>query len=123
MESPVFRAAAFLTLTLLALNGAALAQASAPPNPGAAAPRPRSLYPDRAQRMEVNGKTVMDCQVTAEGRLTDCVVLSETPEGYGFAEATLELSKVWKMKPTLDPDGKPIPGGRLTIPINWNVPR
>ena len=31
-------------------------------------------YPDRAQRMEVSGRAVLDCRLTLEGKLQDCNV-------------------------------------------------
>jgi protein TonB len=80
-------------------------------------------YPERAQRMEIDGKAVMSCDVTEEGRLTACELVSETPEGYGFGAATLEVSRYFKLKPKLDADGKPVPGGRINFPLTWSLPK
>ena len=36
-------------------------------------------YPERAQRLEVEGRVVMVCRVKATGDLVACEVVSETP--------------------------------------------
>jgi protein TonB len=79
-------------------------------------------YPDRAQRMEVNGRATLSCTVTARGSLENCSVVSENPADYQFGDAALKLSKLFRMKPkTLD--GAPVDGGQITIPIVFQVPR
>lgn len=125
-------------LALLTLSGPTQAQAPArqpdhPPikggSPADKGPPPAGVnpiawyYPDRAQRMEVDGKTVMECDVDSEGRWRACVVISESPEGYGFGEAALQVSRYFKMKPKTDPQGNPVEGGRITIPLTWTAPR
>jgi len=79
-------------------------------------------YPDRAQRMEVNGRATISCTVTAKGALQGCTVVSENPADYGFGEAALRLSRLFRMKPkTLD--GSPVDGGAITVPIVFQVPQ
>ena len=123
------RTSTLLAVAAVALAGAAQAQALGTPTPPPAEPSPTSdpspmrYYPERAQRMEVNGDTVLDCNVTVEGRLDDCRVVSEAPTGYGFGEAALKVSRLWRMKPARDAGGHAIPGGRITIPLNWRVPK
>jgi protein TonB len=79
-------------------------------------------YPDRAQRMEVGGRATLSCTVTAKGSLESCSVQSENPADYGFGDAALKLSRLFRMKPkTLD--GAPVDGGQITIPIVFTVPR
>lgn len=79
-------------------------------------------YPDRAQRMEVGGRAVVDCRVTPEGKLEDCKVLSESPMEYGFGEAALRLTQFMELAP---PSQKDVRKGRLrrTIPVGFAVPR
>ena len=78
-------------------------------------------YPDRAQRMEVDGKVVLDCRVTREGLLEDCNVKSETPPEYDFARAALKLTPLFKLKP---PTRKEKAAGvvRRLIPVSFAVP-
>ena len=36
------------------------------------------------------GSATLECRVLRDGRLTDCVIISETPAGQGFGQAALE---------------------------------
>jgi protein TonB len=83
---------------------------------------PIRYYPQRAQRMGVEGKAVIDCEVEASGQLADCKVVSEIPEGYGFGDAALKMSSLFKMKTTTK-DGQPASGKRATIPLDFRLPR
>lgn len=79
-------------------------------------------YPDRAQRLEMEGRATIRCTVTAKGLLQSCVVVSESPADAGFGDAALKLSRLFKMKPKTQ-DGAPVDGGEVTIPIVFNLPR
>jgi protein TonB len=68
-----------------------------------------------------SGGATIRCRVTANGSLTACEVLSETPEGGGFGVASLKVSKFFRMKTTMK-DGRPVKGGVVVIPIKWNIP-
>lgn len=124
---------AFMSLSLPVQAQTTTSQTGRPPvlggSPADKGPPPAGVnpfawyYPARAQRMEVDGKTVMECDVDVEGRWQACKVISEAPEGYGFGEAALQVSRYFKMKPKTDSQGNPIPGGRITIPLTWTVPR
>jgi protein TonB len=78
------------------------------------------FYPDRAQRMEQEGSATITCGVTAAGSLTDCRLVRETPDGFGFGAATLKLAQYFKMSPRTV-DGQPVEGGQVTIPIRFNL--
>jgi protein TonB len=79
-------------------------------------------FPDRAQRMGVEGKATLSCSVNAKGTLENCSIVSEDPADYGFGEATMKASKLFKMKPkTLD--GAPVEGGQVRIPLRWVLPK
>ncbi len=82
-------------------------------------PRPeeiRAAYPKAARRAGVAGRVTLSCLVTAEGRLSPCEVVAETPGGQGFAKAALSLSSRFQMRPTLE-DGSPVAGGTVRLPI------
>lgn len=78
-------------------------------------------YPDRARRTETNGGATISCTVTATGALAGCAVIAETPANYGFGEAALRLSRIYRMKPrTLD--GAPVEGGMVRVPMEFKLP-
>lgn len=76
------------------------------------------VYPVRAARRNVGGKMVLNCAVNAALRLDDCLVLYETPQGLGFADAALAISRHFQVKPW-PPGGVPPPRPRLQIPITF----
>ena len=61
---------------------------------------PRAVYPERALLRELEGAASIVCQVAERGRLTHCTIESETPEGYGFGKATIELARSFRMNAT-----------------------
>ncbi|KSB90847.1 hypothetical protein AS593_11590 [Caulobacter vibrioides] len=76
-------------------------------------------YPERAQREDVGGLATIGCMVGKGGRLTDCKVLKETPEGYGFGKAAVKLSAEFEMTP---PPPELIGKKDVSIPITFAVP-
>ena len=63
----------------------------------------------------------MSCTVTAKGALSGCRIVSETPEDYGFGDATLKIARFFKLKPK-QVDGTSVDGGNYTFSIKWTVP-
>ncbi len=77
--------------------------------------------PDRPRLVPgANGVAVMECMVGRDGRLNDCRILSETPEGRGLGEATLALAARFNMRETTR-NGLPTVGSRVRIPIQWRL--
>lgn len=110
-----------------------------PPAPVAAPPRPAVIqnpdwlrkpsgedvaryYPDRAMRMNVEGRATLDCTVTAGGGLEACTVASEAPDDQEFGAAALRMAKLFKMRP-MTRDGAPVSGGSVRIPIRFALPK
>lgn len=74
-------------------------------------------YPAAAIKAGIgDAKVVIDCGVTAEGRLDNCLVRQEAPAQYGFGEATIQFARHFRMAAN-DHDGKPTTGGVVRIPI------
>ena len=74
-------------------------------------------YPEAAVQAGVTGgKAVMDCSVTGDGRLENCLVRQQDPPGQGFDVAAVQLSRHFQMAAE-DRDGKPTAGGVIRMPI------
>ena len=79
-------------------------------------------YPDRALRMEVEGRATLSCKVSAKGTLEGCSVVSEDPADQDFGSAALRMSKLFKMRPQTR-DGAPVEGGTVRIPLSFRLPK
>jgi protein TonB len=67
----------------------------------------------------VEGAATVGCVVQPDGALTDCQVISETPQGYGFGAAAVKAAARFRMRPATR-DGEPVVG-RVTIPLKWRL--
>jgi len=79
-------------------------------------------YPDRAQRMSVEGRATLTCTVTAKGTLENCSVVSEDPADQDFGSSALRMTKLFKMRPKTN-DGAPVEGGTVRIPLRFVLPK
>ena len=74
-------------------------------------------YPPRAQEDEVQGKVVLACEIGDAGRVAQCIVVSETPAGYGFGKsAALTILKYGRADPS-----KSSVGGWLRMTMNFTL--
>ncbi len=76
-------------------------------------------YPERALERGQEGRVNLACIVAADGRIS-CSVTSEDPSGWGFGEAALRISRHFRMSPQTR-DGVATSGGRVNVPIRFNV--
>ncbi len=75
-----------------------------------------AVYPQRAIDETLSGRILIECQVTAQGRMSACIVLNETPVNYGFGDAALKLSRGFVLDPKAAYDS-PLEGGVIALPI------
>lgn len=64
------------------------------------------------------GVTVIECRVQENGRLDQCVVVSETPADQGWGEAALETAQRFRMD-TVDRRGQSTVGSRVRLTKQW----
>ncbi len=76
-------------------------------------------YPSAAVDRGVEGRVVLDCVVSADGKLS-CTVVSEEPPGWGFAGASLMIATYFRVALETT-DGVPTVGGRFRRAINWRI--
>ncbi len=75
------------------------------------------LYPADALRRRTTGRAVIRCQVSPQGLLNACEIMSATTPG--FAAATLKLAKSMRARPAML-NGQPIEGV-MTLPVVWTL--
>lgn len=111
---------AFAALLLLAAS-AAHAQVQSVPwareQPTAA--HYRDVYPPLALSEGREGEVRLICTITDERKLA-CDVRSETPEGYGFGEAALALSRRYVVRGENE-DARLVAGARVVVPISFRL--
>lgn len=83
-------------------------------------------YPQRALEKGITGGAVLECQVTATGKLTSCVALAETPAGYGFGKAGVAAARsariaVAKGEEASRGEKRPVAGGKIRFRLIWTV--
>lgn len=79
----------------------------------------RRYYPDRALRREKEGVVSLACIVRTDGALA-CAVDEESPAGWGFGQAALQISQAYRMQPATR-DGRPVEARyTLRVPFTLN---
>jgi len=67
----------------------------------------------------VDGRAEISCTVQANGRLADCRVLSETPEGQGFGEEALRAAAQAQLSPQTR--NRTRQGERVNFPVTFRL--
>ena len=74
------------------------------------------VYPPKARRLGVNSSVRLDCTVRDDRRL-DCTPQWEEVPDLGFGAAGVEVSRLFVMKKTDDPELQP--GKKVSLPIRF----
>lgn len=78
-----------------------------------------AVFPGEAYRRGQSGQAIINCVVTVQGALKDCVTVDEDPAGHGFGRAAIALTPQLLMKPATKA-GAPVEA-TATIPINFRT--
>jgi len=76
-------------------------------------------YPTRAVERDREGRVTLNCTVNADGTIA-CIVADESPQGWGFGEAAIQISKFFMMAPQTI-NGAPTSGGKISVPITFKL--
>ncbi|MBX3430495.1 MAG: hypothetical protein KF779_13020 [Hyphomonadaceae bacterium] len=78
-------------------------------------------FPIRAQHDEVAGAAVLCCAVNAD-RTLNCTSPLEWPAGYGFGEASLSISRYFRLSEASYAEVRADPGHTIRQTIRWVLP-
>jgi hypothetical protein len=79
-----------------------------------------AVYPEKAVKDGFNtGHATVECVSTAEGTLTDCHAVEETPANEDFGLAATKLASIMKIA-AWGQDGRPVADHRIRIPFRLN---
>ena len=76
-------------------------------------------FPDRAIDAGVSGSVTLDCIIGGGGRLA-CSVAGESPDGYGFGRAAINISRQLRVDTRLS-DGSSAAGRNLILPLSFRA--
>jgi TonB family protein len=80
----------------------------------------QAAYPARALDNQIEGDALMDCVVMANGKLTGCRIAGESPTGFGFGQAALDLAADYELKPRYI-DGEPNSGAQVRLGVRFTT--
>jgi len=77
------------------------------------------FFPDEALDAGQSGSVTLSCIIGGSGRLA-CSVASESPQGYGFGQAAIGISRQLRVRTTL-PDGSSAEGREMRLPLSFRA--
>ncbi len=77
-----------------------------------------SVWPKESMSKGIGGRAVIGCDVSRQGVLVKCMVVSESPEGSGFGQAAIAMTPQLLMSPKKI-DGVAVDGGKVQIPLTF----
>jgi TonB family protein len=84
-------------------------------------PRAGDLYPEKAQRMGVEGFAEMRCRVLANGHLDECQLKAESPTGYDLGATLMRSARGFVLTPAQRPAGSDVV--LVDVPFKWKMAR
>jgi TonB family protein len=81
-------------------------------------------YPERAARLRMQGRAVIQCRAAADGRLSACQPVEESPTDWGFSEASLRMAQTgWITAAPRLADGQPVDGELVRLQVPFKLGR
>ena len=74
-------------------------------------------FPKKAMGRGVSGKAILSCVIIDTGHVDKCKVVEETPPGFGFGKASIELAQFFVMQ-TDTAEGVSTVGATVIIPLS-----
>jgi TonB family protein len=79
---------------------------------------PDPEYTDEARRNKIEGNVMLSVSIDEKGTIRDVRVVQDP--GYGLAQRSIDAMKKWRMEPSHDPDGNPVPS-RVIIETTFRL--
>lgn len=80
-----------------------------------------AVIPEAARKAGVyKSRVVLECGVITDGAVDQCQVLSQEPDGLGYGDAAVALSKFFRLAVWTE-EGLPVVGGRVRIPLRFDA--
>lgn len=76
-----------------------------------------AVWPQKALAAGRGGKAIINCMISQQGALYECIPVTESPAGEHFGDAAVALSAQFLMKPATKA-GKPVVS-EVSVPINF----
>ena len=77
------------------------------------------IYPSKALDAEIGGTATAECRFTANGDLDDCIVIDESPKGYGFGPALIRMTDKLRDSGNRDSWSRKYAGKVLRLGAHW----
>src|SRR5262249_13417587 len=78
----------------------------------------RHRHPPRAAEREKRGSVDLLCRVRDADGVLGCAIVGEDPPGWGFGEAALRVSDLYRIAPMVG--GQPTRGRRLSLHVDFS---
>ena len=82
--------------------------------------QPQDYYPRAAQQAGIGGGATVLCMIDPRGRLRECAVQAEEPEGRGFGDAAVSAMRTIRIEPSAK-DGSPTAGRRFMMKMHFGI--
>lgn len=80
------------------------------------------IYPMKAQEAAMAGMATAECRITADGTFKDCIVVDESPPGYGFGPSIIRMTDALQNSGNKSAWTRRYAGKVLQVTARWKLP-